>query len=777
MTKRLGIRRLLCMFMVAVFVLSLPPTMAASEGTTQTQPSRSVSGVYFAGQGASQFRDVASGDWFYSAVDYAVKNGLFQGTSQTQFSPNVKMTRGMFVTVLGRSAGVGADDFRQYCFSDVKTNQYYASYVKWAYDLGVIKGSGAGKFGPNDPLTRQDLVTMLYRYIEKKKGDTSFSDTTSYYGYNDAYSVSSYALDPMIWAVSHGIIGGVGNNTLSPKTYATRAQLAKIFMEAEAFLDFASSPEPEPEPKGFAEQAQTVSGAFEDKLREMTAGGTKEVSSDDVMKDLQAVAEGYVAKGYIKDLVTEPGGIFFTYTDGTPGGVILKLPQEELASQTSYDDSKERLSSTPTARTFAPTYLAAATTPSSSANVIGNKNVFFGFVADSKIGSSDMRTFENYVDKVKNAGLGFNVTVNYNMKIQDFKTLNQYGAIFLSLPGTYPRSSVIIDVPGEKLELWDDFKEDRQAGRVGLFSVISPTNNVNYSQDRLDGMILSFRSADYQTQYGILASRFFKYYYNSSNSFPNSFIHLGFNCSITAPKNGVGSLREILLNAGAGGVTGYSDFMWQKDDIKLTNAMIDTFLRKTDDRTIWDVSSTILDQKLTPSKGKIRLYKDEINWEIETLDVENYWHVAYKDSRANLVLWAPAEGVPSISGGTYKTYMYTPGGWSFSVYIYIDIHNALSVPLESVGFDVYFDGVQKAGLLGNAFHPPYQFPIQPGQTITQGMTMATVSNSDYDKCSEITIALSEYHTGSGSDIKIVYIPESEKVPIKLTYDGVYTIKW
>jgi len=170
------------------------------------------------------FDDVKINDWFINSVMWAYENGLMVGTSTTTFSPNMETTRGMIVTILYRLEGspkAGTSGF-----DDVSDGKYYANAVAWAADNKIVSGYGNGKFGPDDSLTREQLVTILYNYSKFKGYDiTAGQDLGSF---NDEISVSGYAKTAMQWAVKHGIVKGIGADLLSPATTATRAQMAAI---------------------------------------------------------------------------------------------------------------------------------------------------------------------------------------------------------------------------------------------------------------------------------------------------------------------------------------------------------------------------------------------------------------------------------------------------------------------------------------------------------------------------------------------------------------------
>lgn len=174
---------------------------------------------------ADIFNDVVPGAWYTDAVQYAYDNGLMTGTSATTFEPNTTTTRGMIVSMLHRLEGspaVGIADF-----SDVASGDWYADPVAWAASEGIVGGYGDGTFGPNDPITREQMASILYRYADYKGLDVSARASLD--AYSDADSVSPWASDVMSWAVSEGIISGMTEDTLAPQGTATRAQVAAMF--------------------------------------------------------------------------------------------------------------------------------------------------------------------------------------------------------------------------------------------------------------------------------------------------------------------------------------------------------------------------------------------------------------------------------------------------------------------------------------------------------------------------------------------------------------------
>ena len=177
---------------------------------------------------ATKFNDVSANDWFASAVDYVTGKGMMNGTADNTFSPKANTTRGMVVTVLYRLENQPSTSAAS--FTDVASGAYYANAVAWANANGIVSGYGSGKFGPNDKVTREQLAAILYRYAQYKKYDVSVGEDTNILSYNDAQSISSYAIPAIQWACGAGVVTGKSGSKLDPKGNATRAEVAAMLM-------------------------------------------------------------------------------------------------------------------------------------------------------------------------------------------------------------------------------------------------------------------------------------------------------------------------------------------------------------------------------------------------------------------------------------------------------------------------------------------------------------------------------------------------------------------
>ena len=172
------------------------------------------------------FTDVPEGYWAYDAIQYVYGEGLMAGTSGSAFSPEGTTTRGQIVTILWRLSGSPVVNYRM-DFSDVDPAAYYGEAIRWATSEGIVGGYGGGVFGPNDPITREQLATMLWRYAQTEGYDVSVGEDTNILSYTDAFDVAEYAISAMQWACGAGVINGTGDgSTLTPQGQATRAQAA-----------------------------------------------------------------------------------------------------------------------------------------------------------------------------------------------------------------------------------------------------------------------------------------------------------------------------------------------------------------------------------------------------------------------------------------------------------------------------------------------------------------------------------------------------------------------
>ena len=177
---------------------------------------------------ALPFEDVGTDAWYSDAVAYVYRNGLMSGTSGSTFSPDAAITRAQLVTILWRMVGSPQVNYLM-DFDDVSQDAYYTEAVRWAASEGIAGGYGNGLFGSDDPITREQMAAILYRFAQHMGYDVSIGEDTNILSYTDALDVSGYAVAALQWACGAGIIRGTGDgSTLTPQGGATRAQAAVI---------------------------------------------------------------------------------------------------------------------------------------------------------------------------------------------------------------------------------------------------------------------------------------------------------------------------------------------------------------------------------------------------------------------------------------------------------------------------------------------------------------------------------------------------------------------
>ena len=188
------------------------------------------------------FGDLTAAAWYHDGVHYCVEKGLMHGISADKFLPDGSVTRAQLVTILWRLEGSPAP-VSTADFSDVADGAWYAVAVRWAAGCGVVKGYDSKHFGPNDAVTREQMVTILYRYAQYKGYDVSIGEDTNILSFNDALTISGYSIPAMQWACGSGLMTGTrrdGGMLLAPRDTTTRAQAATLIMRFQSA--FAKEP-------------------------------------------------------------------------------------------------------------------------------------------------------------------------------------------------------------------------------------------------------------------------------------------------------------------------------------------------------------------------------------------------------------------------------------------------------------------------------------------------------------------------------------------------------
>ena len=172
------------------------------------------------------FSDVAADIWYADAVDFVTSRGIMSGTSETTFSPDAPATRGMVALIIKNINGT--DEKVYWSYLDVPEDAWYADAAAWCSDKDIMEGYGNGYFGPDDSITREQLISTLYRYAQYRELPNLDTTGVELLKYGDYGDISGYAGGPMQWALKNSILSGRDNNLLEPKGVATRAEIAQI---------------------------------------------------------------------------------------------------------------------------------------------------------------------------------------------------------------------------------------------------------------------------------------------------------------------------------------------------------------------------------------------------------------------------------------------------------------------------------------------------------------------------------------------------------------------
>ncbi len=174
------------------------------------------------------FDDIDKQDWYHDATQYVIDEKIFNGMSDTEFGPNIKITRGMLVTVLYRLSN--SKTSKKSTFDDVDENAYYSNAIYWATNKEIVNGIGNNKFAPDEEITREDLATIIARYIDKMKVKIS-NNKNAKTDFEDIDEISEYAKEHVETVAKKGLMQGKNDNYFDPKGKATRAEVATILMK------------------------------------------------------------------------------------------------------------------------------------------------------------------------------------------------------------------------------------------------------------------------------------------------------------------------------------------------------------------------------------------------------------------------------------------------------------------------------------------------------------------------------------------------------------------
>lgn len=182
------------------------------------------------GENAGQtFLDVPKSFWGYESIERAAQLGYVNGVGGGKFEPNRQLTRAEFVTMLYRMADKPAANTAA-GFTDVPQNAWYRDALNWAAEKGYVNGTGANTFSPDGKITRQEVVTILFRYSGSQSGAETMFTATYDSQFTDSGAIAPWAKTAMYWAIYNGVVNGTSPTTVSPTATATRAEVAAIFV-------------------------------------------------------------------------------------------------------------------------------------------------------------------------------------------------------------------------------------------------------------------------------------------------------------------------------------------------------------------------------------------------------------------------------------------------------------------------------------------------------------------------------------------------------------------
>ena len=329
-------QRLISLLLAAVLMMAMIPMSASAAEWT------------------NPFTDVKSTSWYYLGVKYMNRNGYIAGTTPTTFSPNQTTTRGMFVTILGRYVGIDPKEYEdKYSFDD-HAPSWAKPYIAWATENGIVNGVGKNRFNANGNVTREQAVTILYNFLVANGYRPTVRETFRQY-WTDSDKVSKYAVTPVMWACTAGILLGMNDSTgrICPGNNATRAQIVEIFtrfIKHRAILDgnFAfviDEDEPDPNKNRTLINGEPITTAgiqkillsLRDKYRhgDDWGGGTRpNVACEDFAATLQnEVFSGFDPDDAYYTNIFRPDqvrvGDFLCYVSGDEVHVILVLAKRE----------------------------------------------------------------------------------------------------------------------------------------------------------------------------------------------------------------------------------------------------------------------------------------------------------------------------------------------------------------------------------------------------------------------------------------------------------------
>ena len=485
---------------------------------------------------AAYFRDVPSSHWAKNYIDEAVDLGLFNGTGDGQFSPSAAMTRSMFVTVLYRLSDGEAESSAN--FTDVPRGSWYSDAVAWASENSLVTGTGGGRFSPKANVTREQLITILYRYLNFFGATLDNSGTSV--TFRDSSSISSYARPAVQAMKDAGIIGGkpdgYGGYRFDPRGRATRAEVASIMCRFLESLNYDDIDNEEPDPEAAYEQMDKITQSST--LKSLSS--QYENASDSQKKNLAEQAISYFEKqeenGTIDYCdVDRDNGVISYEIDGCKFAYFLREigAGDTSGSISNSTNSNQFVISNSTIFDNASNLVGAASSVSYNGNAL-ILDYYSKNSSDDQAGDFHLIT-ENAEDCFRK--VGHTPKTIYGYKVSDLKQgLNNYNFIDFNSHGNIVGNEPVLCLSeaSNPQTYLIDYADDVKAGTIGCYGNLAGTFGGN--------------------RYYVYGS-FFPAHYSGNNKLHARWVHLG-SCYGFAGSN---QLAAGLSEAGAESVTGYAD--------------------------------------------------------------------------------------------------------------------------------------------------------------------------------------------------------------------------
>lgn len=489
---------------------------------------------------AAYFRDVPSSHWAKDYIDEAVDLGLFNGTGDGQFSPSAAMTRSMFVTVLYRLSDGEAESNAN--FTDVPRGSWYSDAVAWASENSLVTGTGGGRFSPKANVTREQLITILYRYLNFF--GATLEDSGTSVTFRDSSSISSYARPAVQAMKDAGIIGGkpdgYGGYRFDPKGRATRAEVASIMCRFLESLNFDDIDNEEPDPEAAYEQMDKITQSST--LKSLSSQYKN--ASDSQKKNLAEQAISYFEKQEENGMidycdVDRDNGVIQYWVDGCEFAYFLY----DVSSEGMTDGTRSPLidtssqSTASSSRSTASSLTISPDTVNCASNLVGaapsnQKALILDYYSASSSHpyASHFHKFSQEAEERYKA-VGYTPKTIYGFTIADLKSgLDQYNLMLFNTHG-----ALIDNTPV-----------------VCLSEPVTSKNRANYKTDIKDGNVIIATNINTKAYEYCIAPQFFTAHYKYLNT---SWIHL----DLCKGFGGNNELAETLSSLTVNNITGFGD--------------------------------------------------------------------------------------------------------------------------------------------------------------------------------------------------------------------------